>query len=193
MLNGDVEVFRAGFAYITRSGLTEVLPHAAMHDGFHKARKQWLVGIHHAISEPAAVEELVNLGRSEVRLAVGDDTIVNAIRGRSIFHAKTIMVHSGRKQRDVSLVAGSANLTRGALGRHARNYELCVFMPQLEVTQVVALNSWWKAAWSAALAATPSNLDSYARAREKFVRKNPDLFESKHSGSLRRVTVGCGV
>ncbi|WP_146228140.1 phospholipase D family protein [Micromonospora sp. S4605] len=167
---------RAGFAYVTRSGATDLIGAMELSPQWRGARKRWLVGVHHAISEPAAIDALAALPNSQVRLAVCGESIRAAIIGRSIFHAKVVAVGFSGTSKISSIFAGSANLTSSAMGTSARNYEAGLFWgAKVPKSEAQTFNQWWDMAWSQALRATSANLDTYISERERFLRSNPDI------------------
>jgi HKD family nuclease len=167
---------RAGFAYVTRTGIKEVFDDLAALPRWRDTKKRWLVGIHHAISEPVAISALVNLPNSEVRLALCNLSMQSAILGRQMFHAKVLGIDVGKKHVLSTLIAGSANLTGAAIGPRARNFEIG-FACKADVDAKVAaqFGHWWDDAWEEGVSATSLIIDEYVRNRDLFLRANPDV------------------
>jgi len=172
-------VSHLGFAYVSDSGLGTLLSQIADLPGWKGSRKEWIVGLHHGITEPRALERIRALPNCSLRVFAGGAhlSLANLVGGQ-LFHAKVILITSGPalQGRPVCLLASSANLTGAALGEEARNYEAGVALYGSAVgrSELVAFDRWWTDARTASIAATDDVLDQYARLRSKFLSRNPD-------------------
>lgn len=167
---------RAGFAYATRSGIDEFLDPLRNLPSWNSATKLWLIGVHHGITEPVAINSLAALPNSRVRLATCGLSLLQAITGVRVFHAKIAMVDD-EKTHDIStLVVGSANLTGAAIGHRTRNFEAGITLQSPVETKLSRqFDSWWQEAWKLGVGATPKTLSKYIEQRTGFLRRNPDI------------------
>jgi uncharacterized protein YlzI (FlbEa/FlbD family) len=183
---------RAGFAYVTRSGTSEVLNPLGSVPSWISTRKQWLVGVHHGITQPVAITVLGNLPNSEVRLATCGLPLRDSILGMKIFHAKTIAFDDGQTPGLLALMAGSANLTGAAIGNSSRNFEANITWAAPVDTQISSqFDIWWNEAWTASIEATSKNFDKYVKERERFLEQNPDVLIEASAHSLSDL-IGAG-
>lgn len=89
--------------------LTDVLAEAP---GWNTATKRWVISIDRGVTEPDALEYLLTLPRTEVRVPNGLALLQQQLRPTWTFHPKTLLLESGRRRpRPVSLLVGSGNLT----------------------------------------------------------------------------------
>ena len=169
---------RLGFAYATEAGLTTLLDCVARLPGWGSAEKHWLLGLHHGITEPSAIQSIANMQRSTVRLFSGGNKLrqEDLLSGQK-FHGKVFCVDSGSASQIDLIIVGSANLTGAALGRVPQNYEIFLGVSDSNIPEVCSgiFNRWWSAAWNASLPVTDSLLKEYVRFRSRLLRKNPDL------------------
>jgi hypothetical protein len=171
---------RAGFAYATRSGVDELLSSLEGTTAWSEASKFWLLGLHHGITEPDAIRALAGLPRSTVRLATCGLSIKQAIEGLRMFHAKVVAVDSGPKHTISTILAGSANLTRSAIGGHTRNFEAGIaWLSPIEEETSHDFNSWWEEAWLSGTNPGRRSIDSYVDQRTKFRLRNPDILAAE--------------
>lgn len=183
---------RLGFAYASDSGLDTLLSQVGDLPNWTGSRKEWIVGLHHGITEPRALERIRSLHNSNLRLFVGGNrlSLSDLVIGRQ-FHAKVVLITSGagRRRTPVFLLASSANLTGAALSREARNYEagIAMFGSAVSRSDFLALERWWAEATSASIVATDDVLDQYARLRSTFLDRNPDALAGVDPPSLSQL------
>jgi hypothetical protein len=182
---------RLGFAYVTGNGLDVLLSRAGTLPAWSSARKQWIVGLHHGISEPSAICRIRSIANTDVRLFLGGKHLTRdtLLLGES-FHAKVVAVLSRESGRAVSLLASSSNLTGAALAAKSRNYEagLALFGPAIRPSISRAFDVWWRQAWRAAVPATDKLVNRYASLRDAFLRRNPDALKGLDSPSQKQLS-----
>lgn len=189
---GTEPVVRFGFAYVSSSGLDTLLSEVSDVPNWRDSRKEWIVGLHHGITEPNALERICALPNCSVKVFTGaNDLSMTGLAIGQLFHAKLIWLTSGSilRRRPICLLASSANMTGAALGGEARNYEagVALFGATVPSTQLVALEKWWNEAKNASLKATDAVLDHYARLRSKFLQRNPDSLAGVDPPSLAQL------
>lgn len=173
---GEPTRLLAGFAYATRAGVNHLLNAVEDLPAWPRTRKQWLLGVHHGITEPSAIAALADTPRSEVRLAVCGLSLSEAVAGQRIFHAKVIAVDAARSGEILAVIAGSANLTSAAIGGSARNYEMGIaWKTSVGPGASQHFAAWWKEAWSSGVRATATAVERYIKQRDKFLLNNPGV------------------
>jgi hypothetical protein len=105
---------KAGYAYATAGGVQ--LASWALEDacpGWAKIRKQWLISLDWGTTEPEAIELLMALPNSSVRIPNAAEVIKRRLMPRVCFHPKVMVLHARRPPqiRAAALVVGSGNLT----------------------------------------------------------------------------------
>lgn len=169
---------RFGFAYVSNAGLDTLLSAIEETPSWGQSPKLWLLGIHHGITEPLAIERLRDSEKTKVRLFTGGKTLsAGSLAGNALFHAKLALLERGRgKKREVHFAAGSANLTGAALGPGVRNYEAGFVVSGSSANRAAGsrFNSWWKEAWSGSVTATDAVITKYSKLRDGFIKRNPD-------------------
>jgi hypothetical protein len=101
-------------------------------------RKQWIIGLHHGITEPKALERVRALPNSTLRVFAGAPRLtLSSMFAGQLFHAKLILVtsHVSPASQPPFLMASSANLTGAAVGTSACNYEAGVAVINGEVAE----------------------------------------------------------
>lgn len=179
---------RMGFAYISESGVDALLASAHSIPSWTQTEKKWVCGIHQAVTEPSAIERLVTLQNSSVRVFVpGGSLNANALVTAPRFHAKVMSLDCSGTPR--LLLAGSANLTSAAFGLTPRNYEAGIVLHSSLITRPLAsaFDHWWSEVWAKSVAATSEIIDSYARLRAQYLKRNPDLLASLEPPSIQQV------
>jgi hypothetical protein len=189
---GTEPVIRLGFAYVSSSGLDTLLSEVSDVQNWRDSQKEWIVGLHHGITEPNALERICALSNCSVKVFAGANRLsMTSLAIGELFHAKLIWLTSGsiRRRRPICLLTSSANMTGAALGAEARNYEagVALFGATVPSTQLVALEKWWIEAKSASLKVTDAVLDQYARLRSVFLQRNPDTLAGVDPPSLTQL------
>lgn len=190
----------AAFAYATIGGVDAFIDAVDGSTNWLSASKQFLVGIHHGISEPRAIATLCELEGAEVRLYLPRNRIdARALEASPVFHPKVFALEEDGSVR--FLQGGSANLTRAALGIAARNHEFSIAVREQTESGVDTgglYRGWWNTIWSAARVANPAAIQRYADLRLDLLRANPVLVsgsEAPHRISAAQsffIEVGAG-
>lgn len=169
---------RLGFAYVTKAGLSLLLDVANAHPQWHITHTRWLVGLHRFISEPAAIDCIRSLPRSQVRVFFqGSQLTEEAILQGRRFHAKIMAFDVGANEQVACLLVSSANLTESAYGTRAQNYEAGALVEgnALPRSAVSDFNQWWDAVWNSSKSVTDPLLRRYTQLRADYLSRNPTV------------------
>lgn len=171
------------YAYATTGGvklLSDVLSEA-----MHKWRwtsKRWLVSLDFGLTEPEALEILVSLSRSEVRILYYSEIMKRQLKPKTSFHLKTLILDTkvGLERGPAGIIVGSANLTFNGLSighenamtinwekrlsNHAKQ-QLSVFLNEVEQTNAL---------FNLATPVTKAMIREYTRIRPKRPLKTED-------------------
>lgn len=180
---------RFGCPFVSNAGLDILLSGLDSDNAWRRADKEWIIGIRHGITEPAAIERLRDLDRSVVRIFVGGRRLrADSLVSGRLFHAKVAFVESIQGN-NTSLLAGSANLTSAALGPSAINYEAGVWIGSGAASQAhrTQFEAWWQEAWGQSIDVTDRVLQDYTRFRDSFLDRNPDTLVGVDPPSLDRL------
>ena len=173
----DGDALKAGFAYATWGGVDIFTSYVGSLSNWKAAPKQFLIGIHHGITEPSALELLRALDNAEVRIFVpGGKLSASSLFTTPLFHPKVLAITSARKIR--FLQAGSANLTSSAVGSVPRNYEIAIALSAEEGAAGVAsgaFRAWWYKMWTESRIVDQALIARYAAVRLDVLRRNPIL------------------
>lgn len=102
-------------AYATRQGVRRLLNQVAS-SKWTNAAKRWLISIDFGVTEPDALEELIGVPNSRVRIPGGLAVLASAaLRPRVTFHTKAYLFRVNGSEVPAALVVGSANLSANAL------------------------------------------------------------------------------
>lgn len=169
----------AGFAYATRDGVRHFLSIARRTEGWAKIPKQFVLGIHHGITEPSALELLCAVDNSEVRIFIpGRKLAESALTAAPLFHPKTLAIVSQKTGELSFLQAGSANLTAAAIGTPAKNYELSISLSATAGAQLKSAGDfqcWWAKIVAQSRLVDRSLIARYATIRLTVFDRNPML------------------
>ena len=172
--NRDAEV-RAAFAYATYSGVDEFLSVIAAAQNWQAVRKRMLVGVHNAITEPAALEKLRGLEEVEVRAFVPGGRLQEATFAmKPVFHPKVIALEANHAL--MAIQAGSSNLSAAAIGRPASNYEMGMYVSTSDTAELDSGNefgAWWTTLWNASRIVDRRFILRYAELRRGVLDRNP--------------------
>jgi HKD family nuclease len=113
----DFDTIMGAFAYATDGGaklltqtLSETMPR------WQSARKTWLVSFDFGLTEPEAIDTLLSLPNSEVRIANAEEVLSRRLKPNTCFHPKTVLLsHGGALNMPMGIASGSANLTISGL------------------------------------------------------------------------------
>ena len=181
---------RLGFAFASDAGLDILLGGAQAHSQWESTEKDWIVGLHRLITQPAAIRRIRLLPNSRVKVFVGGSQMsLETLLWGQHCHAKIMAFDYGADRRTGYLVASSANLTESAYGSPARNYEagLAVRADFLPAPVIADFDRWWGTAWNASLDATDELLNKYVSLRRKYLVQNPDAFADLGRPSTRQI------
>ena len=181
---------RFGFAYVSVSGLEVLLRELNEIRQWGTTQKRWILGVHHGITEPAAIARLRSEKRSKVRVFTGGQQLTaKCLYAGPHFHAKVLCIEQGFRRRPACFLASSANLTGAALGPRARNYEAGIVLSGNAIgkSHMTEFDLWWRSAWQASIGVTDDVIDRYAELRDQFLRKNPDTLSDLDPPSLENL------
>ena len=170
----DAEV-KAAFAYATHSGVDEFLRIIATAQNWQAVRKRILVGVHNAITEPAALERLSGLDQIEIRAFVPGKKLRKGVFAmKPVFHPKVIALNTTHML--MAIQAGSSNLSAAAIGRPTANYEMGMY---IGTSDTGALDSdsrfaaWWTKLWDESRTVNKRFIHRYAQLRQEVLKQNP--------------------
>ena len=181
---------RFGFAYVSESGLDVLLGTLNGIRDWDSTQKRWILGLHHGITEPAAIARIRCLSNSKSRVFVGGNQLTaDSLLVGPHFHAKVLCIERGCSRRATCLVASSANLTGAALGANARNYEagIALLHDSIAKSSIAEFDRWWQSAWQASISVSDSVLDRYTKLRDAFLQRNPDTLSDLDPPSLKQL------
>jgi len=168
---------KVAVAYVTLGGVERLAGQLDAVPNWAELRKRILVGIHHAITEPSAIEALRGLPQAEVRAFVpGGRLTMRAFETRPVFHPKTIAISHARGL--CFLQAGSANMTAAAIGERPGNYEFSLSLlaeGNQPLDRAGAFEDWFARAWDQSRRADRRFIRDYARLRRQVQDANPIL------------------
>lgn len=151
---GKFDTSRVAVAYATVSGVRALL---AAFDQFGLRKSEWLLGLDDSFTQPGAIELLLSLKHSTVRLASFE------MSGRR-FHCKFYAFARAGKPRLPSAMIGSANLTASAL--HG-NSESAVLLHCTRKQDKDELNARWNLLWAQGNAPNAEALSTYSKMYER--------------------------
>ena len=129
-------------AYATHRGVAELVERLEKESGWNDTRKRWLVGIDFCRTDPIAVQHLVQLPRSLVRVFDGD--FVSSRSGcvpRISYHPKLYIFHGQEKN---AVVAGSGNLSHTGL---KVGIEAGISVPNIDMNTFNFAKNWFNRFW----------------------------------------------
>ena len=170
----DAEV-RAAFAYATHSGVDEFLTIVATAQNWEAVRKRILVGIHNAITEPAALDKLRGLDQTEIRAFVPGGKLREGVFAmKPVFHPKVIALNANHML--MAVQAGSSNLTAAAIGRSGTNYEMGMYIGASDTGELDSdsrFAAWWTKLWDDSRIVNRYFIHRYAQLRQGVLERNP--------------------
>lgn len=178
-VNPKSALLLGGFAYATLGGVHQFVAASETSSSWLSIPKRFVIGIHHGITEPSALELLRCVQTSEVRIFIPTKTLTpEALVATPVFHPKVLALASLNTARLKYLQAGSANLTSSAMGDVPRNYELSISLNAGGhdfLKSTTAFASWWSNIWSHSRVVDKSLIERYAAIRMKVLEQNPIL------------------
>jgi hypothetical protein len=181
---------RAGFAYATLGGVQRFLSDGESVSQWGQIKKSFLIGLHHAITEPSALETLRSIPNTQVRVFIpGGRLRLEAFYARTVFHPKILAVSSVDGDNIRLLQAGSANLTASAIGHQPQNYEFSIAI-QAETPGSLdrerLFDGWWSHLWRQSRPVDRDLIQRYAALRKRVLDHNPILrFATEAPPSIR--------
>ncbi len=191
---------RLGFAYASSAGVHVLLDSLAGLQAWQRSDKHWLFGVHHGVTEPAAIRQALRGSRSRVRLYVGGKNLSRrSLFGSPMFHAKAAVLES-RGKGGPAVFLGSANLTSSAMGASARNFEAGSYVKGHAAQLMLRnhLDDWWSMIWQSSVDADDRLIAKYAEFRDEFLSRNPLLIDQadpppgSHVGGARCLWIEAG-
>lgn len=168
---------RGAFAYATLAGVRRFIDLVSSASGWSSAKKRMLVGVHNAITEPAALRELRSVERAEVRTFVpGRKLTQRAFAMPPVFHPKVLALVTDRGL--IAIQAGSPNLTDSAIGESPSNYELALSTLSAGASSLDTqgkFDNWWTKLWAASRVVDNRFIQQYAHLRQQLLDANPIL------------------
>lgn len=168
-----------GFAYATLGGARQFVSYAETSESWDSLSKHFVVGIHHGISEPSALEFLRSVPKSEVRIFIpGGRLTPAALVATPLFHPKIFALANTSVRKLKFLQAGSANMTSSAMGDVPKNYELSIALKadgNASLGSSRAFKSWWSSIWSYSRVVDNRLIERYAALRLNMLEQNPVL------------------
>lgn len=175
--NGVLPVIRGGFAYATLSGARILSRWLDRHDSLSKCPKEFIVGVHHGITEPSAMEALSRIPYMELRAIVPEGRMsLAALYSREVFHPKVLAISDRVSEKVTMLSIGSANLSSAAMGSPARNIEFNAVLHSSDGMSTRAsrqFNLWWSHLWRRAVVVNQQFIRRYADTRAIMLEQNP--------------------
>lgn len=172
-------ILRVACAYLSQAGLETIESQLLLgRRVFEEYHSEWVIGIHHGVSEPRALETILNWPRATVHLfCPGRRLNAAALRASPRLHAKVVAVMNRLDSDLLSLAASSANITGAALGPNAQNYEIGVSYAVPAEGDTRAFNQWWREILRTGVAATIHEVERYAELRQRYLAAFPDRLD----------------
>jgi hypothetical protein len=150
--------------YLSGAGLEALLIPLGNVDSWKRSSKAWLIGVHHGITEPAALRSILSVPNSIGRLfTVGGSLSQRELRARPTFHAKIVAIEekAGSNTNLTEIVTSSANLTSAALGNGGAgtNYEAGASLSIDDSGTRKKWSMWWQSAWQQGIPLDPASID----------------------------------
>lgn len=168
---------RGAFAYATSDGVRNLIDRLSSGSGWNSASKRLLVGVHNAITEPAAMRELRKIEQAEIRTFVpGGKLTPRALAMAPVFHPKVLALMSSRGL--VAIQAGSPNLSKAAIGQKPTNYEFALSLSAINASPLDTggeFDNWWTNIWNRSRVTDNKFIQQYAKLRQHLLDKNPIL------------------
>jgi len=181
-----------GFAYATLDGVQHFIAHAKANKNWDPISKRFVIGVHHGITEPSALERLRSIRESEVRIFVpGKRLNADALVSTPLFHPKVFAITTSNNTRLRFLQAGSANMTSSALSDHPKNYEISISIDAdkaISLAPVKVFVNWWSRVWKQSWEVDTALIKRYADLRLRMLERNPILRHAAGPSSNIRST-----
>lgn len=180
--SGGVQSLDVAAAYITAGGLHDFVDRmeTALGGDWPSVEKRWLTSFDYCRTQPVALEKLLSLPTSSVRVHDAHFTLAHNAMPKIPFHPKTFLIRSDDK--DFAL-AGSGNLSRSGM---SRGVEVGLALSVLRTNPAEAssaasmqsLRDWYLATWNNATPLNPALIKRYTALFESQDNlKNPTVTE----------------
>ncbi|SHF81027.1 hypothetical protein SAMN05444339_1144 [Loktanella atrilutea] len=154
-------------AYITSSGTRDLLKclDATLGKDWSKVKKRWITSFDYCRTQPVALETLLSLPASLVRVYDAHFCLAHDGMPQVPFHPKTFLFRGA----DIDYaLAGSGNLSRSGLSKGVEvGLTLAVSrdkpVEKTSATSINALNQWFKATWDDAVPLDAALLKKYVK------------------------------
>jgi HKD family nuclease len=165
-----IEAMDIAAAYITSGGLNDLVVRSTATLGatWTGLEKRWLTSFDYSRTEPVALEAILSMPASTVRVYDAAFCLAHGGMPRVPFHPKAYLMRSA--QRDYALI-GSGNLSRSGLSRGieaglAISVDRLGHDEPMSITALRALRDWYAATWAAATPLNAALLTDYAKVFE---------------------------
>jgi len=170
---------RAGFAFATFGGVREFISHVGAIKNWKMVKKEFLIGIYHAITEPSALETLRNIPNSQIRVFIPGHRLTSTSFGsKPVFHPKVLAISIGDRGNVRMIQSGSTNMTSAAIGYRPQNHEFSLAV-RVENDDLIDENgkfdNWWSSLWAQSRIVDRKFILQYAELREQLLGQNPIL------------------
>lgn len=171
-------LLKGGYAFATLGGVQDFLKRTTPLANWDPTPKQFLIGLHHGITEPSALSLLDKIPNSTTRVFIpGGRLNLAALYAKPVYHPKVLALEAPGGAL-CFLQAGSANLTSSAIGESPKNHEFSVATEAERETSIDPENtfrSWWSAIWNASREIEPALIAKYGELRLEVLKRNPIL------------------
>jgi HKD family nuclease len=183
---------RMAFAYASYAGLETLTKIKNQNKNLlNDYNSEIIVGIHHGITEPKALEEILSFPKAKLKIFCSKKTLkISALTAAPRLHSKIIALSENNGNKLKSVFIGSANLTGAAMGPNGKNYEagLSYFgAKQISRQTNYEFNSWWNEIAVNSLDVTPILINKYAELRSQFLTRLPvfkEMFDAPSTTSI---------
>lgn len=165
--DGQIQTIDVAVAYITSGGAYDLLNRMSQTLGadWENVPKRWITAFDYCRSEPVALDSLVNLPNSSVRIHSPKCCLKHGGTPERPFHPKTFLVQTHLRD---YVLAGSGNMSRSGL---SRGFEagLVVGIDRVGSAEPTAsetiqcMRTWFSTIWHSAKPLTPALLKSYQK------------------------------
>ena len=167
---GGVERLDVAVAYVTNSGIHDLLQMVSntLDDDWAAIPKRWITSFDYCRTEPAALDCLLSLPNSSIRIHDAAFCLEHEGAPKVPFHPKAFLIRTN--QRDFAL-AGSGNMSRSGLSRGIEaGFVLSVNRihpaEQTATAAIHAMQRWFAGTWRVSTPLTASLLSNYRQVFE---------------------------
>lgn len=168
--NGGVERLDVAVAYVTSSGVHDFLQGVCNTLGgdWDAIPKRWITSFDYCRTEPVALDRLLSLPRSSIRIHDAAFCLEHGGAPKVPFHPKAFLIRTNQQD---CVLAGSGNMSRSGLSRGIEaGLSVSVNrLPPAEPTATAAIramNAWFSRTWRVSAPLTKPILESYRQVFE---------------------------